>query len=1245
MNLKEEYLNKKEEYLDKSLETFKANIQKAKDFAKIPISLDMLIAGGIILLDANKEKLLDILKKLLPKEISSNDDNLIKKIFSDINIEDTLDFDNAVKKYIKLNGDLKNIIDYSYNELDNDIANELNDICSTPSDDYKNLQNKLSNLDPNDINSDDLNKMLNSLSKYDDKIKEYGSKLKNDLNKLTKDWTDYILPLLLIIFYLINVTKEYLTQNDVPSTYRARLLPKLIRVVSIIIDQLMATINTELSALENEYKALYKSLIDTADSLTETAKIILKSLDQIILTTALGVLLYELNKWLLQKATSESIAESIKETTCDNAITTPVPEEDINLSEDDVFTFDIGKLDTSTLGDIDICNINSKDNFYVPHISFDQKINEFTCEILEDASTDINLDNINFDNVKIENDYTTRAIYSYTGSVHNWLPIVSKGDVLVYNTPIMTVDTITYKSPLEGIVDEIDFTKKEIIVKQFSEPSIEKLSKEINDLQNLYQRNIDIKEFLKNFYIELALPSYLQVTKKLRKELSLDISGMEIVYLLGGVEKKNKRAKKTKKKLNKRYNKKIEKIASADNIEMHAKNETLEEFKNEIEYQNKKYYKGLRVIFEAYRNKSRKTKTNTKDFVLIDWYIEKYDNLIKFLDSTEDNKNEILNEIIKMFNSFILNRVLIDEFDLDSIKEKVNDLCNELDANFTVSNGDYYKVLNDVFIEAKKNTKPISNPTDNTIISKYTQTSRKIKEILVSKIKEFGSNNTEDNDEEKTELKQRIYSMFIISTKIDDIQEDIELNKITTDESKYKATNREANKLNSFFYSLFKEYENFDKNAASKIKEIKEFENNFTTYSIITRDNEEFRIYSIDDDLGCSKDLPYKEGITPYTDNDIWQPLYWLKYCGYATLASVVSVPTWSTGLMPPIGPLLLPTVYLPIVPFKTSWGVILLGLSITGLYFFPFIHVANLSLDYHVPFIDPASILKKAIDQIKKEIYKLKDELEKYTISIPLKKYEEDIERYTVLIKETDIMISQTKSNKPRLDREKKLIDKVVANAEYAQAELEYNMKLASLYEQSINYTALKTSAEIKWWFLAKALNGENLNDDLKYQDDLIKNFKIAEKKIDDVIESLDKEVAKINPLIASIPLSAIPGSSNFGFTLKSPELMTPMDDKVIDIIDADLLAKLQEPFELKNDDLMSPVYQSIIDKSYTYTKPLFDTLSAASLALIPKEPYPAFEKLTPINLPWTANFLLKSWVPAGSKKFGFPGFPQYPI
>ena len=97
----------------------------------------------------------------------------------------------------------------------------------------------------------------------------------------------------------------------------------------------------------------------------------------------------------------------------------------------------------------------------------------------------------------------------------------------------------------------------------------------------------------------------------------------------------------------------------------------------------------------------------------------------------------------------------------------------------------------------------------------------------------------------------------------------------------------------------------------------------FTGYSITEIGGEEYRTYLISDKEGCKR--PDRDpNLGGATETDLGSIKYWLKYCSFATLASVVTG-AWSTGWLGPPAPILFPTIYIPIKPITTSYGFIVL--------------------------------------------------------------------------------------------------------------------------------------------------------------------------------------------------------------------------------------------------------------------------------------------------------------------------------
>jgi hypothetical protein len=86
------------------------------------------------------------------------------------------------------------------------------------------------------------------------------------------------------------------------------------------------------------------------------------------------------------------------------------------------------------------------------------------------------------------------------------------------------------------------------------------------------------------------------------------------------------------------------------------------------------------------------------------------------------------------------------------------------------------------------------------------------------------------------------------------------------------------------------------------------------------------------------------ENLSPKSKYGYGDILYWLKYCSFATLAGLTV--QWPAGLIVPVV-VPFPVVYIPIKPIQTNYGFIVVGLSICGLYIFPWVLFVNYSSNF----------------------------------------------------------------------------------------------------------------------------------------------------------------------------------------------------------------------------------------------------------------------------------------------------------
>lgn len=106
---------------------------------------------------------------------------------------------------------------------------------------------------------------------------------------------------------------------------------------------------------------------------------------------------------------------------------------------------------------------------------------------------------------------------------------------------------------------------------------------------------------------------------------------------------------------------------------------------------------------------------------------------------------------------------------------------------------------------------------------------------------------------------------------------------------------------------------------------------------------------------------------SPNTAYGVDSIVYWLRYCGVATIVNLIPI-YWATGLN--VGsPIPLPIIYLPLVPIKVSSMVIVIGIGICGVALWPMILFVNMG-PLNGTVIIPIDL---AIDYIQQLVEKIK--------------------------------------------------------------------------------------------------------------------------------------------------------------------------------------------------------------------------------------------------------------------------------
>jgi len=660
---------------------------------------------------------------------------------------------------------------------------------------------------------------------------------------------------------------------------------------------------------------------------------------------------------------------------------------------------------------------------------------------------------------------------------------------------------------------------------------------------------------------------------------------------------------KEDKRVDSDYEKDIKKIANKDNVEKHAKNETLSEIKDQLEDLEKEFYKSLNLIYEKSINVAKKTKAKSKEFNLVEYYLFDLGERLSSLNEILSNNN-ILSSFSKLINEFANERFYIEKYKKSKVEDKIKDYLRKLEKGTTNANKLFEEITNNY-----NSTKSI--------------------EELEKELKGLSTAKKLDNYEAK-ELINKLLFLFKFYFNID---ETTSKKYIEQEYNLKEKTANEGIKINNYLEKIWKRYK-FELSS-----EIKEIENSierlsiFSNYSIIDYNGYDARLYVVPSKTKCeSKETdPYLNPKSKYTYKDIE---YWFKYCSFATLASVLNpVSGWSTGWIVPT-PILFPVIYVPIKSIMTNYGFIVLGISICGIYVFPFNLFVNLSTNNNTPLGDPIKLLKNEINELKKKISEQLNKLRKEEIKKILDETKKELDENILLLKKTQKEYENNKLNKPQ----KYINGQINEDENYLT---KYKFWLEKNVELKKNILELKTII----WKLEKKY--KILNDAYK-RNKSVKgsgtNLEQSEEIVQKQLDNLETLIDKTDEILGALPISMKPESANFGMTLKNPKPIIKIANELDDNVNVEILDNLIKKFRLKNEDLMSTNYKSKLSNSILNYKMYKNILSANMMTIVKKDPFPSYSLMNPVNLPWIA-FLYKDFVKVGSTTFGFPSFSPFPI
>ena len=1117
--------------------------------------------------------------------------------------------DDDVTAYVKRNNNLQRLVNALGNELNESVASDITIACENEDFENESVARFSSAFNTDTFDGNSFLRLARSSSDFDQAIQ-------NNKNKEFRKFPTTVLAWMLLIYYLIINIQNYITSTRYPSRYRTKYLQKQIRNLGIMlkeaagqkprtIQDIQGQRKTEsekeaikefrqqraASASEAEREAIKKTptVLNSAASLVKAEFDnlfgALKIFDAIVLAVSTASILYLNNRGNGQEHSTNFLNEETLKQTCN-----PIDDADASTL--------FQPLDLSLNGFA--CPI--PDNIITPQLPFDQRLEEFACplpETFEDPSIV----------AKLKADTATNALFENL-SEDKFDIFVQKDWTVNAETVLGSIGKSKIYSGLEGTVNKIEADK--VYLKDIREPEQNPLEAASQELNGLYTELSNSKEFIKLFYMHAWYSPMLNASPGIDSSISY-AERVKIFYKTGGVEERWNNIVNGGNQLIEDFNNTMQNNSDPGKIKAKAEGDNLLSIKEDLDKAEDILFKGLNTLADRGINQSKITLPLNNEFLLLEYWIEFYSQLIAL------EPNDIINRFATEVNGFINERFFTDLYEFEYFIELINRKCRELNVGtYNFEEVDYFETMTDFYEQG-------GNP--ESVVRNY--------------IESLGKKNTDLNTQQKQRKSEEIFSLFMISRNITSQQAAEYIPKQTN----FKQTSIEANFVENFFAQLNLRIEKEIPEEIEKLnKKIEDFADSFKPPSIITIDDEEYQYIGV---KGPERVCPVPEEDDPYlspaTEYGLADFPYWLKYCAFATLASVANpVSGWSTGLPPPIGPIPFPVVYIPFKSFETRWGFIVIGLTITGIFPFPWVLFTNYTAQYNTPLGDPTIVIKNEIDGLKK------------TITQELKNYRQDILRGYLNDQRAKVDEANTEvedleeakrvhvENKPereRPDPDAGVKEKLEVRRNNAVRLQEWTT-VNGEYIESINVAkGERFVQETKYKIVKDAFDGLGYSDT---PDPKIEALEKQEELLNAQLDKLDALVDSIDDFLAPLPISMEPESANFAITPKNTRPIIQIANELQDNINYGPLDKVVDKFSLQADDFMSSKFNDKAGRlSYgNYKKALRGVMPA----IVKKDPFPKYENLKLGNIAWNL-FLLKEWSVKGAQTFGFPGQPPLPL
>ena len=907
-------------------------------------------------------------------------------------------------------------------------------------------------------------------------------------------------------------------------------------------------------------------------------KSVFKGMDDLMVGLAILSSTYLLNRLLSQKLAEQKLRDQL----CKDYDYGNINPDGTNITENDSSTN--SALASNFENDLDLsgsCPI--EDDAIIPKEPFAAKVENFSCPI------DIG-DNVQPLGTSIYPDLALKAIIENKRE-EKWKINIKVEDTVNSKTILATIGNQSVYSPIDGKVSYIH--DGSIVFSDISDPVESELESVLTTLNDSYKTQNEIKMFLKDFEVSSLLPIMLKDSPVTESKPT----AAQILSMKNGMYNQFEEIKSDYVKKKENYDKNIKKITGEDNAKKHAENETLPLLKLEVDNEETLIMRYLRNYLPNSENTARNTLAESGEYSLVEYYAVE---LGLPLNAAEDSS--ILNPFRDKINTFTKERVVIDGWTPAKIEDKIIQLLKDLEKG-TTNGSKFFKEGVDVYEERKK----------------------------MSDVKDWVNNikpKKKLSDTQIESLRSNIIFLYDFYFNIDKIKEKY---KDLSETNKIKKTTEEGNYIEKYLFDLWKQLDQITKNIIGLEKKLDDF-SILSKYFNIVVNEEEYRVYQINeepvDDI-CGMPEGSMASVT-----DMSKLKYWFKYMANATLAHIASPQHWQTGWPGPPTKIPFPTIYIPIKAIETNYGVIVFGLTITGVWIYPFVLFANLSESPVSPLGDPIAGIKAQIKEAKESLIAKLKEFQTTTLDKVLDNIKNDIRKLEPDLERLAADKRKLRETKPA-DTRKNTGELVIWKGENAKIDTEKTKLELEKY-----------ALEKKHYVIESVKHGGSVSG-TGLVDAQAKAVETAEKTIDSAFGVLDGLLKTAENLLSITfkPIVLQPYSIYFLATIKSPptpDLFKLIEDNLDETGNSDITKPILDKFKMSNEQFMAgPVSYDSTGLNIAMTALKY---APVGVGIKKKEALPAYEDLLPINLPWftpggfTSDFLYTKYVPKGGDLYGFP-------